>query len=406
MEDLLKPRNHQSSDQAVSSVLMSDSLKEAIASNRPVHGLTHNFYRYPARFNPEFVREIILNFTKPYDCVLDPFVGGGTTIVEAVALGRRAVGIDLNSLAYFTSQVKTTPLSSNDINSLLGWVDDVLNSQVVTLSTNIDANQKTLSNIPPDIAEFLARASILASGLQFPRQQRFARCVVIRTGQLALDCKYKLPAIDEVKTTFDRLVTSMIDGLNEFVEMAKSSNIPKNKVTSMRQLYLGSTAGSIIDKILSSVSERPTLVLTSPPYPQIHVLYNKWQILGRRETSAHYQLAAIKDGYSPSFYTMGPRSRPGQDKYFQNLYQVFSNIKRLVSPKTILVQFVAFPDEESLKRRYLLTMTQAGFKPIDISESGSIKFTTRTVPNRKWYAYLQDRQFSSHEVLMIHRPVF
>ena len=406
MEDLLNQQNNQSGGQAISSVLMPDGLKEAIASNRPVHGLTHNFYRYPARFNPEFVRQVILNFTKPYDCVLDPFVGGGTTIVEAVALGRRAVGIDLNSLAYFASQVKTTPLSPNDIDSILNWVDDVLKLQIITPLTDIIESQYTLSNIPSNISEFLTKASNLASDLRFPHQQRFAQCAVIRTGQLALDCKYKIPCIDEIKMTFSRLVMAMIDGLDEFVKMAKLSDVPKNKVTSMRRLYLGSAASSVIDKILSSSFPKPSLVLTSPPYPQIHVLYNKWQILGRRETSAHYKLAAIKDGYSPSSYTMGPRSRPGQDKYFQNLYQVFSNIKRLVSPKTILVQLVAFPDEESIKRRYLLTMTQAGFKPIDISESGRTKFTTRTVPNRKWYAYLHDKQFSSHEVLMIHCPVF
>jgi len=406
MEDLLKPCNNQSGDHTISSVLMPDSLKEAIASNRPVHGLTHNFYRYPARFNPEFVRQAILNFTKPYDCVLDPFVGGGTTIVEAIALGRRAIGIDLNSLAYFTSQVKTTPLSSNDIDSVLRWVDDVLKPQRVTSLMNIITKQSTLLNMPSDIAEFLTRASNLASSLRSPRQQRFARCVVIRTGQLALDCKYKIPGLDEVKMTFTRLATSMIDGLDEFVRMAKLSNIPKNKVTSMRQLYLGSAAGSVVDKILLSIFPKPTLVLTSPPYPQIHVLYNKWQILGRRETSAHYRFATLKDGYSPSFYTMGPRSRTGQEKYFQNLFQAFSNLKRLVAPKTILVQLVAFPDEESVRRRYLLTMTQAGFEPIDISESETSNITTRIVPNRKWYAYLHDRQYSSHEVLMIHRPVF
>ncbi len=403
MEDMLKPRNNQYGAQAISSVLMPDSLKEAIVSNRPVHGLTHNFYRYPARFNPEFVRQVILNFTKPYDCVLDPFVGGGTTIVEAVALGRRAIGIDINSLAYFTSQVKTTPLSSNDIESILRWADDVLNPQVINSSTNNIIKHSELLSIPSDIAEFLTGASNLASDLQFPRQQRFARCVVIRTGQLALDCKYEIPSLAEIRTIFSRLVTSMIDSLDEFVKMAKSSNIAKNRITSMRQLYHGSTAGSVTAKILSSVFPKPTLVLTSPPYPQIHVLYNKWQILGRRETSAHYSFATLKDGYSPSFYTMGPRSKTGQEKYFQNLFQAFLNLKRLFTPNTILVQLVAFPDEESVRRRYLQTMNQAGFEPIDISDSRTCKITTRTVPNRKWYAYLHDRQFSSHEVLMIHR---
>ena len=60
-------------------------LFEVIQSTRRVDGLTHNFYKYPARFSPDFAREIILEFTEKGDCVLDAFMGGGTTIVEALA---------------------------------------------------------------------------------------------------------------------------------------------------------------------------------------------------------------------------------------------------------------------------------------------------------------------------------
>ena len=54
----------------------------------PVKGLTHGFYKYPARFSPQFVRAAIEAFTRKRDLVLDPHVGGGTTLVEARALGR------------------------------------------------------------------------------------------------------------------------------------------------------------------------------------------------------------------------------------------------------------------------------------------------------------------------------
>ena len=58
-------------------------LIEATRYQGRVKGLTHEFYRYPARFSPTFVREFIETFTKPGDWVFDPFVGGGTTLVEA-----------------------------------------------------------------------------------------------------------------------------------------------------------------------------------------------------------------------------------------------------------------------------------------------------------------------------------
>src|SRR5579871_4695794 len=74
----------------------------------PVRGLTHGFYKYPARFSPSFVRAAIETFTQPGEYVLDNHMGGGTALVEALALGRHAVGVDISALAEFVTRVKTT----------------------------------------------------------------------------------------------------------------------------------------------------------------------------------------------------------------------------------------------------------------------------------------------------------
>ena len=50
--------------------------------------LTHNFHTYPAKFIPQIPEFSILNFTDENDIVLDPFVGCGTTLVEAKLLNR------------------------------------------------------------------------------------------------------------------------------------------------------------------------------------------------------------------------------------------------------------------------------------------------------------------------------
>ena len=55
-------------------------IRELIAAARdqsPISGLTHNFYRYPARFSAEFVRAAIQCFSRPGNLVLDPYMGGG-----------------------------------------------------------------------------------------------------------------------------------------------------------------------------------------------------------------------------------------------------------------------------------------------------------------------------------------
>ena len=42
-------------------------LRAAAANSEAVRGHTHNYYRYPARFPPIFVREAIEAFSKPYN---------------------------------------------------------------------------------------------------------------------------------------------------------------------------------------------------------------------------------------------------------------------------------------------------------------------------------------------------
>src|SRR5437763_11453156 len=86
-------------------------LRAAVRDRGEVVGLTHGFYRYPARFSPQFAGATIEQFTEAGDLVLDPFAGGGTTIVEALARGRPVIGNDINSLGVFVSRVKTTPLT-------------------------------------------------------------------------------------------------------------------------------------------------------------------------------------------------------------------------------------------------------------------------------------------------------
>ena len=49
---------------------------------------------HPAKMLPEVVRHAVAHYTRPGELVLDPMCGIGTTLVEAVRLGRRAVGVE------------------------------------------------------------------------------------------------------------------------------------------------------------------------------------------------------------------------------------------------------------------------------------------------------------------------
>lgn len=47
--------------------------------------------------------------------VLDPFMGGGTTIVEALRLGAKAIGIDLNPVAWFIVKTEVEPVDIGEL---------------------------------------------------------------------------------------------------------------------------------------------------------------------------------------------------------------------------------------------------------------------------------------------------
>jgi DNA modification methylase len=51
---------------------------------------------YRGNWSPYIPRNLILRYTKPGEVVLDPMLGGGTTLVECKLLGRNGIGVDIN----------------------------------------------------------------------------------------------------------------------------------------------------------------------------------------------------------------------------------------------------------------------------------------------------------------------
>jgi hypothetical protein len=374
-------------------------LLEAIAAKEPVSGHTHNFYRYPARFSPLFVREVIRHYSRPGDVILDPFMGGGTSVVEALALGRKIIGVDLNTLAHFVSTVKTTPLNNDDIEILYGWLAEVQKD----CFKGIGEIDTPVRNLPRHLQRTWADLITQAAWLPAERQRNFARCALLKTGQWAVDCKESVPSSSATLQQFAEHFAEMLDAVREFVRFCHISGIKRSTIRRNRLLLCRSTAGLEGEAKLATFA-KPRLVVTSPPYPAVHILYHRWQVQGRRETPAPYWLTSLKDGHAASHYTFGSRSVLGLDNYFRNVQECFGSVRRVVARNALVVQLVAFSDTESQLPRYLAAMEAAGFaETIPFGEAENRVW--RSVPNRKWYCNVVSKQDASREVVLFHRPI-
>src|SRR4030065_902160 len=132
-----------------SSICNLSDIAHAASDRNPVRGLTHTFYQYPARFSPIFARAAIQAFSRPGDLVLDPFIVGGTTIIEAMVLGRRFIGSDINELATFLAEVKVSCLAENERKAIRYWASHIVPD--LRCSDNQQHEDTLLRHIPRNL---------------------------------------------------------------------------------------------------------------------------------------------------------------------------------------------------------------------------------------------------------------
>jgi DNA methylase len=79
----------------------------------------HAIHWYPGTFVPQIPALLIEILSSPNDVVYDPFCGIGTTLVEALRLGRRAIGVDVNPIATRAALAKVRVISPGRLARLL-----------------------------------------------------------------------------------------------------------------------------------------------------------------------------------------------------------------------------------------------------------------------------------------------
>lgn len=252
--------------------------------------LTHDLHPYPAKFPPQIPGQLIAALSMPGDLVFDPFGGSGTTAVEAVRLGRRAVSIDANPLSALMGRAKTSYLDT-DMATQLQSLEGVVESHIAA------ANERG----PRWSQELLA-----AYATHVPAIPNFEKWFCDAAGgELAL-LRHLISKVtdgaarDAALVAFSRIVTrvSNQDSETRYVSVAKkippgftlrafveSLRSVAKKMVSARRSMLGASAEFIqgdarIDIGRSVAPASVDLIVTSPPYPNAtdYHLYHRFRL--------------------------------------------------------------------------------------------------------------------------------
>ena len=344
-------------------------------------------------------------FSRPGELVLDPFMGGGTTVVEALAAGRRVVGSDLNELAVFIARVKTTPLTNSEVSAVQAWAREILptlsyRDESFDVTDGDDARTRNLQ-LPRarPLKKFFTLALDRLRELDSVNARAFVRCGLLNAGQWALNGRIRMPSFGEFRHELRTRLDRMLVGLKDLEKLGDE------RTKASQPVLLSGCAGELPSQYPFNEGTKADLVLTSPPYPGVHVLYNRWQVGGRRETPAPYWLADCPNGFGAAHYTFVGRSRRDLSGYFTEALRTLKGVRAVMKRGAWMLQLVAFADPLAQLPLYLDTMQAAGFReerPRYPSDRLMCRIW-RPIPGRKWHASVKGDTPASREVLLVHR---
>ncbi len=83
---------------------------------------------YYAMFPLSFVNEIVENFTRRGQRILDPFAGRASSVFAGAASGRPSIGIEINPVGWIYGKTKLAPASADDVRDRLDEIVQIAQS--------------------------------------------------------------------------------------------------------------------------------------------------------------------------------------------------------------------------------------------------------------------------------------
>jgi len=250
---------------------------------------------------------------------------------------------------------------------------------------------------------------LIASLLDFPPdttvlRERVSRQVVLKSSQWAFDVKSELPTFRQFVEHLNESAIHIVDVCEMFADQLDEEW--GRQWRSLRSTVYNGNSVEVIGRRLADRIGKVDAVITSPPYPGVHVLYGRWQVYGRRETDLPYWILGISPKLSEGSYTMHARREPDSATYFRLLSETMQATRKMMRRDGLMVQMVGFNKPRKQLETYLKCVSAAGFKELRSSRLATAKDGRlwRTVPSRRWYAAANGgRLGTSNEVVLLFR---
>jgi hypothetical protein len=284
----------------------------------------HSLHPYLGKFIPQLVDVFLHRYFSPKDCVYDPFVGSGTTLVEANVFGATSVGCDISAFNCLLSRVKTASYALGALELglkgtleearrlqeagvddeasewLRAWYSDRALCELQAFRSAIAMLDKPIAEVGSVILSRSARSARMTThfDLDFPRapQREPYWC-----HKHSRTCR----PVEEARKFLRRYTLDTIRRLREFALLRSGADV----------VVLHEDARNV------DLPLRPTGIITSPPYPGLIDYHEQHRY--------SYELLGLVDRRRDE---IGPASR-GQSRqavraYVEDMVAVFANAHR------------------------------------------------------------------------------
>ena len=322
----------------------------------------HRLHPYLGKYIPQLVEVFLKHYFKKKDSIIDPFMGSGTTLVEANVLGMHSAGIEISHFNCLIAEIKT---KKYNISSIEKEIKDIL-SKTQEFSQWVSQGQKQGILLRDSFKKHKTDSDYLNTWLSdkalqeilfyrkeidsyknqdllkiiLSRATRSARLIThydlarpkkpIREKYYCIKHRRVCEPVNEAMKFINRYSWDTIRRIKEFDKLRSGASI---------KIIQGDSRELDLSKVNGYKGGKFSGIFTSPPYVGLIDYHDQHRYA--------YELFGFDDN---GFKEIGPaskgRGKDAKEEYKKGITAVFQNMNKFLKPKAKI--FVVVNDRDNI----------------------------------------------------------